>query len=98
MQALCLVRIFKKPNLVEISFTKVSECKKMGLGQNSHLKINNFLDTMQQFLSWPEESRPIYWAMHIWVYLMHISAYIHTYIFIAYKCIYKYNKFIIYSA
>ena len=34
MQALGLVRISKKQDLVEISFEKISECRKLGLGQN----------------------------------------------------------------
>ena len=34
MQAFGLIRIHKK--LVEISFTKISECKKMVLGPNVH--------------------------------------------------------------
>ena len=33
MQALGLVRILKKQNFNEISFNKISECKKMGLGR-----------------------------------------------------------------
>ena len=33
MQALGLVKIFKKQNLIEISFVKISKCKKMGLGR-----------------------------------------------------------------
>ena len=32
MQALGLVRISKKQSFVKISFKKISECKKMGLG------------------------------------------------------------------
>ena len=36
MQTLSSVRISKKQNLVENSITKMSECKKMGLGQKLH--------------------------------------------------------------
>ena len=37
MQALGLVRISNKQNLIEISFDKFLERKKMGLGLNSEL-------------------------------------------------------------
>ena len=38
MQALGLVRISKKQNLIEISLKKMSEYKQMGLGQKSEQK------------------------------------------------------------
>ena len=41
MQAFGLVRISKKQNLVENSFTKLSECKKIGVGPRSLLYIYN---------------------------------------------------------
>ena len=40
MQALVLVRIPKKQNIVKIQFTKISECKKMGLGRRKAGKLN----------------------------------------------------------
>ena len=33
MQALGLVRMSKEQNVIEISFNKISECKKIGLGR-----------------------------------------------------------------
>ena len=41
MQALGLVRISRKQNFVKISFKKISECKKIGLGRLSLGEVND---------------------------------------------------------
>jgi len=50
-----LVRISKKQNFVEILFEKISECKKIGLGQGNiierptpHINNNKYLFYVQQ--------------------------------------------------